>query len=200
MESNKSQEPQQDKDKIIGKNIKKYRLLRKITQEDLGKRLEKTTYTIQRYEYGQIPISDSLLNEIADILEVSLYKLIGDFESQAMIDDLIKKMIGLMDYRILEEETEFGYGYEYYIAYEDRVGKINIAELINDIEELIEEKIENAFDEYENADDYTDEELERVKRKQGIYGDEYIEKLTPREQNIWDNYVQNITYEKKHNK
>ena len=68
------------------------------------------------------------------------------------------------------------------------------------VEDTLLDEIEYIQNQYENADDYTDEELERIKQKQGIYGDKYMEELTPREQNIWDNYVRNITYENKSKK
>ena len=69
---------------ILGKNIRKYRELRNLTLEDVGERIHKkvtgepgaTKKTIQRYETAEIKIDMIRLGEIAEVLDVSVVKLL----------------------------------------------------------------------------------------------------------------------------
>ena len=56
--------------KTVGKNIKKYRCIKKITQEDLAERTGKTSQYISIIESGNANISVSLLVKIAAVLGI----------------------------------------------------------------------------------------------------------------------------------
>lgn len=64
-----------DISKIVGSNIKKFRELRNMTQEQLAEELNTTRQSISRYESGERKANQDILFELADILKVS----VGDF-------------------------------------------------------------------------------------------------------------------------
>ena len=64
---------------ILGKNIKKYRNAKKLTQRDLAVALDCTYEYICHIERGQMSISLKKLFQLADVLEVKMSELI-DFE------------------------------------------------------------------------------------------------------------------------
>lgn len=64
-----------DISKVVGSNIKKFRELRNMTQEQLAEELNTTRQSISRYESGERKANQDILFELADILKVS----VGDF-------------------------------------------------------------------------------------------------------------------------
>ena len=194
-------EIQDKKNKIIGQNIKKIREINKMTQSELADKLKKTLSTVQRYEYGQITIPVFTLDIIADLFKVSVSDIIGEYETELQKEELIENYIALMGYEVAVYSND---GLDFTTFLRDKtgaiLGEIDLEKIKEMVEDTLLDEIEYIQNQYENADDYTDEELERIKQKQGIYGDKYMEELTPREQNIWDNYVRNITYENKSKK
>ena len=56
---------------LVGKQIKKYRILKKMRQKDLAELVFATTNTISRIEIGNTGCSLELLLAISDVLEVS---------------------------------------------------------------------------------------------------------------------------------
>ena len=64
---------------ILGKNIKKYRTAKKLTQRDLAVALNCTYEYICHIERGQMSISLKKLFQLADILNVKMTDLI-DFD------------------------------------------------------------------------------------------------------------------------
>lgn len=194
-------EIQDKKNKIIGQNIKKIREINKMTQSELADKLKKTLSTVQRYEYGQITIPVFTLDIIADLFKVSVSDIIGEYETELQKEELIENYIALMGYEVAVYSND---GLDFTTFLRDKtgeiIGEIDLEKIKEMVEDTLLDEIEYIQNQYENADDYTDEELERIKQKQGIYGDKYMEELTPREQNIWDNYVRNITYENKSKK
>lgn len=194
-------EIQDKKNKIIGQNIKKIREINKMTQSELADKLKKTLSTVQRYEYGQITIPVFTLDIIADLFKVSVSDIIGEYETELQKEELIENYIALMGYEVAVYSND---GLDFTTFLRDKtgeiIGEIDLEKIKEMVEDTLLDEIEYIQNQYENADDYTDGELERIKQKQGIYGDKYMEELTPREQNIWDNYVRNITYENKSKK
>jgi transcriptional regulator with XRE-family HTH domain len=59
----------------VSTNIRKYRLLRQLTQDELAARIGKRRVTITRYELGSVDIPVSVLGEIAKALKVPVRKL-----------------------------------------------------------------------------------------------------------------------------
>ncbi len=64
-----------DISKIVGSNIRKFRELRNMTQEELAEELNTTRQSISRYESGERKANQDILFELADIFKVS----VGDF-------------------------------------------------------------------------------------------------------------------------
>lgn len=62
---------------LLGKNIKKYRNLKNLTQRDLAVALDCTYEYICHIERGQMSISLKKLFQLADILEVKMSDLIN---------------------------------------------------------------------------------------------------------------------------
>ena len=61
--------------KFIGNKIKALRTEKNITQEQLGELIGKTTSSIQKYERGVVEVPLSVLEKIANALDVSLLVL-----------------------------------------------------------------------------------------------------------------------------
>lgn len=70
----------------IGKRIKKWRKLKKITQEQLARKIEMNVKSIQRYETDTNPIPIDVLNNIAIALNIGIDKLICEENTQNTSD------------------------------------------------------------------------------------------------------------------
>ena len=66
-----------DLQKEIGKRIAAQRKKLHISQNELATKLDKSLRTVQKYESGEIDMSISVLEQIAEILEISISDLIG---------------------------------------------------------------------------------------------------------------------------
>ena len=66
----------------VGKRIKKWRKLKKITQEQLARKIEMNVKSIQRYETDTNPIPIDVLNSIAIALNIGIDKLICEENTQ----------------------------------------------------------------------------------------------------------------------
>ncbi|WP_304179102.1 dUTP diphosphatase [Leptotrichia trevisanii] len=64
----------------IGNNIKKWRKLKKLTQQELGLLIDKNVKSIQRYETGVNPIPIDVLSNIAKALNIEIEDLISGIE------------------------------------------------------------------------------------------------------------------------
>lgn len=82
-------------DKLIGIRIKHFRLNAGLTQEKLAELVECETATIAHCEIGKTRISITLLNKIANILDIELYKFLTDreIESDAKTVKAINKLL-----------------------------------------------------------------------------------------------------------
>jgi transcriptional regulator with XRE-family HTH domain len=67
---------------IVGQNIKKYRILSGLKQQELAEAMGKRTGTIQKYEYGQIFPPIPVLDEIAKIFDINVNSLVSDSYSE----------------------------------------------------------------------------------------------------------------------
>lgn len=70
----------------VGKRIKKWRKLKKITQEQLARKIEMNVKSIQRYETDTNPIPIDVLNSIAIALNIGIDKLICEENTQNTSD------------------------------------------------------------------------------------------------------------------
>ena len=78
----------------IGQRIKMLRKKKGLSQTELAQMLGKSLRTVQKYETGEIEVSISVINQIAEILETSSTYLFG-YESGTM---QIKSLSDVMDF------------------------------------------------------------------------------------------------------
>ena len=72
----------------IGNNIKKWRKLKKLTQQELGLLIDKNVKSIQRYETGVNPIPIDVLSNIAKALNIGIDDLLfGIVESSENVKE-----------------------------------------------------------------------------------------------------------------
>jgi transcriptional regulator with XRE-family HTH domain len=67
--------------KEIGANIKQYRKSKKMTQQELGNKIDKTESTIRKYENGSIEVPLSVLAQIAESIDTNIDTLLGSMGS-----------------------------------------------------------------------------------------------------------------------
>jgi phage related transcriptional regulator len=70
----------------IGEKIRKWRKLKKMTQEQLARKIEMNVKSIQRYETDTNPIPIDVLNNIAIALNIGIDKLICEENTQNTSD------------------------------------------------------------------------------------------------------------------
>lgn len=99
----------------VGKRIKKWRKLKKITQEQLARKIEMNVKSIQRYETDTNPIPIDVLNNIAIALNISIDKLICEENTQDTsnikltdIEDIYYKVREINSLMLALEEGIFG--------------------------------------------------------------------------------------------
>lgn len=76
----------------VGKNIKRLRKEKTVTQEHLGKLAEKSVRTIQKYESGEINPPIEVLTKISEGLNVSITELLKEPFSQALLSKIINNI------------------------------------------------------------------------------------------------------------
>ena len=75
---------------IIGDQIKKYRVSKEITQEQLGQMIGVTTQAVSKWERGGVPDAESI-PLIADALGVSTDMLFGRENTSTIVDMIINE-------------------------------------------------------------------------------------------------------------
>nr|WP_293993663.1 helix-turn-helix transcriptional regulator [uncultured Fusobacterium sp.] len=75
----------------IGKNIRKFRKLRKLTIEELGNIINKSKATISKYEKGEIALDIETLYKISEALNVNIEQLLCYFPKRDIVSTNIKK-------------------------------------------------------------------------------------------------------------
>lgn len=73
---------------LIGERIAKQRKQLRISQTELAEQLGKSLRTVQKYESGEIDMSVSVLEQIADILKMPINYLIGYDSSHIKLETL----------------------------------------------------------------------------------------------------------------
>lgn len=79
---------------MIGEQIKKFRIKKGITQEELGKRVGVTTQAVSKWERGGVPDAE-LIPNIADALEVSIDMLFGRKNMQCIEDMALEEVLSV---------------------------------------------------------------------------------------------------------
>lgn len=86
----------------LGKQITKLRKQKKLSQNDLGKKIGTSGDIIGRYERDEVKPSIEVASKIADMLEVSLDFLIGKLKVE--VDQLLLKRV--IEVQQMEEEDK----------------------------------------------------------------------------------------------
>lgn len=76
------------RDKRIGQNVRRIRMLRSMSQEKLGDGLKLTFQQVQKYEKGTNRISGSRLQQIADVLNCTVSDLFEGVAANGLVRSL----------------------------------------------------------------------------------------------------------------
>lgn len=126
---------------VIGEQIKKYRIERGITQEQLGKRVGVTTQAVSRWECGGTPDAEILPN-LSEVLGVSIDTLFGR-EEQSFALSLARQLC-----QMPKEEV---YNYAFSICWAIEIGLVGNVSVIDD---FMDKFIENSVISDEKKTDY----------------------------------------------
>jgi len=88
---------------ILGQQISKLRKQKKLSQNDLGKKVGTSGDIIGRYERDEVKPSIEVASKIADVLEVSLDFLIGKLDME-VDNKLLKRIIDLQQMNAEDRE------------------------------------------------------------------------------------------------
>lgn len=124
---------------VIGKQIKKYRTAKGITQEQLGQLVGVTTQAVSKWECGGTPDAE-LLPRLSQVLSVSIDALFGR-EEQSFTASLARK--------ICQMPNEEAYRYAFGICWAIEVG---LAHDISTIDALLGAFIDNPVESEDNMD------------------------------------------------
>ncbi|WP_427137247.1 helix-turn-helix domain-containing protein [Psychrobacillus psychrodurans] len=89
---------------FVGEQIKKWRLVRNMNQEELAERLNTTKQTVSRYEKGERKANQDVLFELAKILNVSINEFFPKTENES--DKKIETLAAHIDDDVTEDEME----------------------------------------------------------------------------------------------
>ncbi len=108
---------------IIGLQIKKYRTLKGITQEQLGQIIGVTTQAVSKWERGGTPDAE-LIPSLADALEVSIDTLYGRDEQSTFLT-IARKLCYM--------SQEEAYNFAFRICWASEIGLLQDIDFLNDI-------------------------------------------------------------------
>lgn len=135
--------------KILGKNIKKYRNNEGLTQAGLAKKIGKSTITVRKYEAGDVSIPLEVLQFIAETFDITIADLLVTDEEIEELVRVINNNISLSvqqkkQLMNLIEEGNFTWAQKNYNVY---VGKLdptkdeNYIKLRNHLSNLTDDEI-----------------------------------------------------------
>lgn len=195
-----------DNNETVGKRIKKWRKLKKMTQSELGAKINKTLSSVQKYEKGNVTIPIDVLNSIAIALNIGIDKLIYEKNSitrdfnEYRYDAFIKVLLSL-GYTI-EDIPLYTGGFD---SDGFPIGNWETALILRKDKKVLQlnlDDIETLFDNIENYINFTihnlsdSEEFEEETIEQKVennideyYTDEYIEKIKEKIGYYGDEYI-----------
>ncbi len=97
--------------KEIGQNIYTYRKAKRLTQKQLGEKIDRAESSIQKYEKGEIEIPNSVLQTIATALDITYNQLVNwDIQENsnefiAGIEPTLQQILKSLGYRIVWEPS-----------------------------------------------------------------------------------------------
>lgn len=95
------------KDKSIGKIIRRFRLLKGLTQEDLAELLDLSYQQVQKYEYNTSTPTIEKLIKISKVLEIPIEVFFKEDLKNNLLDKLESDVIKNYEFiRIIEENPE----------------------------------------------------------------------------------------------
>lgn len=192
----------------VGKRIKKWRKLKKITQEQLARKIEMNVKSIQRYETDTNPIPIDVLNNIAIALNIGIDKLISqkgaysnkiDDFNEYRYDAFIKLFLSL-GYTIEEIPIYLGKNSEDYpddnwetaliLKRDKKILQLNLDD-VNILFDDIEKYIDFSIYKKENSQEFKNENIEDIVENNidKYYTDEYIEKIKEKIGYYGDEYI-----------
>lgn len=107
---------------VIGKQIKKYRTSKGITQEELGRQVGVTTQAVSKWERGGTPDAE-LLPRISQVLCISIDSLFGR-EEQSLVASLARQ--------ICQMPNEEAYRYAFSICWAIEIGLMQDISMLDD--------------------------------------------------------------------
>ena len=133
----------------IGKNIKKYRKLNKLTQKDLAEKIGRNIRTIRGYELGDVIPPLNVIEKMAEVFNVRSIDLIGSDEKcletsikelEEIIESKKKKNITILYTSILNIIESVNYLHYGDTEISDIINNTNI---VSDTVSLIEDIVSN---------------------------------------------------------
>ena len=136
---------------VIGEQIKKIRIEKGITQEQLGEMIGVTTQAVSRWERGGTPDAE-ILPSIADVLGVSTDALFGR-ENRSFIATLARRLCGM--------SQEDAYRYAFNVCWAIEIGLMRDVSIIDDF-------MGKLLDESVTADDKKKDYFAKIIQDSGI--------------------------------
>ncbi len=93
-------------EKSFGKNIKKFRLAKKLTQEQFAEKLDTSTNTISKIERGLRFVSSDTLIKITKILNVKPHELFI-FDDEQSSEQIYKDVVKLLKTDAIKNDSRF---------------------------------------------------------------------------------------------
>ena len=78
---------------LLGSNIKKYRLMKELSQEELAEKVECNPKYLSDVETGKVFASSESIERIADILQVPISFLFQDNKERAELEKSIEQIV-----------------------------------------------------------------------------------------------------------
>ena len=195
-----------DNNETVGKRIKKWRKLKKMTQSELGAKINKTLSSVQKYEKGNVTIPIDVLNSIAIALNIGIDKLIYEKNSitrdfnEYRYDAFIKVLLSL-GYTI-EDIPLYTGGFDsdgfpignwetaLILKKDKKILQLNLDD-VNILFDDIEKYIDFSIYKKENSQEFKNENIEDIVENNidEYYTDEYIEKIKEKIGYYGDEYI-----------
>ena len=98
-------------DARVGSKLRQFRIMRGLSQTELGKELRVSFQQIQKYERGSNRISAGQLQEFARVLDVPVTSFFADGDAEALphalqnreILELVRDYLGIRDERVRQQ-------------------------------------------------------------------------------------------------
>lgn len=150
----------------IGLKIKENRKRLKLTQQELGEKIEKTKSSIQKYEKGLTQIPNDVLEKLAEVFQIPIFELIFVIPQ---IEEELPKNYSQISLKLYENIKASQVAFD-----EEKLNKI--------IErQLISKELSNSLTQYFKAQnkEYNDDEIRDLIEQTFVF----LEVITPRNHN-----------------